>query len=416
MHKALQLFVCLLVVIAGSLAFADQEAPPLTMQAAIDIARANHPSIQAAQADVTAASVNLRGARTLRNPEILVTPAVLGPAGSDELLSITQPLEINGAKQARTKIATGQLVATQAERRVIERDVILTVQAAYWTLAQTQDVATFDAENVTYAETLLAAANKQVELGNEPTSHATKADVELARARQQLARSQAAVTQAQTALNTAMGRIPTTPITLAETLAYTPVPFDDAILLQQGLANRPELTRDQALVTTASGEVDAVRAARRPDLAVQVRRDVWDGEGGVGLGISLPLIDWGSVHADRARAQATMSAQQYRLDATRQVVRQEISTAIIAVRNAETQIITLRDQVLVPSEKLAQMATTGYQEGAMTYLEVLEARRTLRATHIEYLTALGEYRIALAQVEWATGTTIRSTTSEEVPR
>jgi cobalt-zinc-cadmium efflux system outer membrane protein len=416
MHKALQLILCLLLTVAGMLAATAQEAPPLSLHDAVEAARANHPSLHAAQADVTAATANLRGARTLRNPEILVTPGVLGSAGSDELLSIAQPLEINGAKQARTKIATGQLAATQANRRITERELILAVSSAYWTLAQAHGLAAFDAENITYAETLVTAAKKQVELGNEPTSHATKADVELARARQQLARSQAAVVQAEMALNTAMGRDQNTPITLADTLVYTPVVLDGDALLQLGLAYRPELVREQALVTAASGEVDAARAARRPDLAVQVRRESWNGDGGVGLGISLPLLDWGSARADRERAQATVTAQERRLEATRLTVRQEISATVIAARSAETQIITLRDQVLKPAETLAQMATTGYQEGAMTYLEVLEARRTLRAVKIEYLSALGEYRTALAQVEWAVGTPVRPTTTEEVPR
>ncbi|HEY3380089.1 MAG TPA: TolC family protein [Armatimonadota bacterium] len=411
MYKALQLFVCLLVASAGMLALA---APPLSLHAAIDTARANHPALQAAHADVTAASANLRGARTLRNPEILVTPGVLGPAGSDEFLSIAQPLEINGAKRARTNIATGQLEATQAERRVTEQAVIFTVKTAYWNLAQAQALTAFDAENVTYAETLVAAAKKQVELGNEPTSHVTKADVELARARQQLARSQAAIGQAQTALNAAMGRNPNTPITLADTLAYSPMTLDDDTLIQQGIANRPELLRDQALVAAASGEVDAARAARRPDVAVQVRRESWHGDGGVGLGISLPLIDWGAARAERDRARASVTAQQRRVEATRLAVRQEISAAVIAARSAEAQIITLRDQVLKPAETLAQMASTGYQEGAMTYLEVLEARRTLRAVNVEYLSALGEYRTALAQVEWATGTTLRPAPPKEV--
>ena len=130
MHKTLQMLLCLLVTVAGMLAAMAQEAPPLSLHYAVEAARANHPSLHAARAEVTAASANLRGARTLRNPEIIVTPGVLGPAGSDELLSIAQPLEINGAKQARTKVAAGQLEAMQAERRVAERDVILAVWTA----------------------------------------------------------------------------------------------------------------------------------------------------------------------------------------------------------------------------------------------------------------------------------------------
>jgi cobalt-zinc-cadmium efflux system outer membrane protein len=380
---------------------------------AVQYALSHHPSRQAAHADLTAAAANLRGARTLRNPEILITPGVSGSAGTDELLSIAQLLELNGARRARTKVATSQLEAAKAEQQITERDLILAVKTAYWSLAQAHAVATFNAENITYAETLLATAKKQVELGSEPLSHMIKIEVELARARQQLARSHAAVAHAQTALNAAMGRAPNTPMTLTETLTYTPVTLQYEVLLQHGVTHRPELRREQALVTATSGEVDAARAAQRPDVAIQVRREAWDGDGGIGLGISLPLVDWGSARAERDRAQAMVTAQQHRLDATRLLVQQEISAALIATRSAETQIRTLRDQVLAPADKLAQMATTGYQEGAMTYLEVLEARRTLRAAHIEYLTTLGEYQTALAQLEWAVGTTLPAADKEQ---
>lgn len=385
----------------------------LTLDAAVHFARLHHPSLQAAQADAAAAAATLRGARALRNPEIIVTPNVLGPAGSDELLSLTQPLDITGARQARANIAGGHLDALQAEQRVTERAVILAVQTAYWALTQAHAIAAFDAEHVAHADTLVTTARTQVELGNEPTSHRIKAEVELARARQQLARSQAAVSQARVALNAAMGRAPETPIALAETPAFAPVALDDATLTEQGFANRPELRREQALVTAAGGDVEAARAARRPDLTVQLRQEAWDGDGGIGVGISLPLLDWGSARAERDRARATVLAQQHRVQATRLAIQQQISDALIAVRSAETQIVTLRDQVVQPAETLAQMAAIGYQEGAMSYLEVLEARRTLRAAHVEYASALGEYRTALAQLEWATGTKVRPTSSTE---
>jgi cobalt-zinc-cadmium efflux system outer membrane protein len=389
---------------------------PLTLEAALQYARAHHPALQAAQEDVAAATANLRGAKVLRNPEIVITPGVLGPAGSDEFLSITQPLEVNGARKARVHAADGQVQAATADRRVTAREVIRVVQTAYWDLAQAQAIAAADAENVQHAVTLLAAAKKQVELGNEPTSHAMKVEVELVRARQQLARAQAAVAQATVALNSAIAREPSTPLVLAQTLTVPSLTFDDAALFRQAETTRPELARAQANVTVAQADVEAARAARRPDLTVQARQEEWAGSGGIGLGVSLPLVDWGSGTAERRRAEAVVRAQDKRVEAARLAIRQDVATALIAVRGAESQLRTLREQVLQPAEQLAAMAHLGYQEGALNYLEVLEARRTVRAVQVEYLATLGEYHKALAQLTWAVGVDTLPIAQLEVPR
>ncbi|MHB9107050.1 MAG: TolC family protein [Armatimonadota bacterium] len=393
----------ILLVLMSALFLRVLAQDALTLDAAVRAALANHPARKAADADTTAASANLRGAKALSNPEIVVTPGILGPAGSDELLSIAQLLEINGTRTARTQIAAGQLAAIQAQTRIVERELALAVRTAYWELAQAQAIAGLDAENVQHAEALAAAAKKSVELGNEPLSHQIKAEVELARTRQQLIRSQAAVTHAVAALNTAMGREPATSTVLADALTAPAVTFDEAALLPLALAERPEMAAAHAEVHAAQGEVAAARAARRPDLAVQVRQEEWNGAGGVGLGISLPLIDWGSAKAERQRAQATVAAQQQRVEAVQLAIRQEVATAVTAVRSAEAQLHEFREQVLGPAQQLAEMAMLGYQEGAMTYLEVLEARRTLRAVNADYLATLGEYHKALAQLMWAAG-------------
>ncbi len=413
MHVYRQTLLLFTIVLATLPALA-QEA--FTLDAAAQYARTHHPALQAAREDVTAATANLRGAKAPRNPEIIITPGVLGPAGSDEFLSISQALEINGARKARAKAAAGQLQATDADRRVTEQEVLLAVRIAYWDLAQAQAITAVDAENVRHAETLLIAAKKQVELGNEPTAHAMKVEVETVRVRQQLARTQASVAQATAALNTAMGRDPSTPMTLADAFTVPSMTFDEATLYRLADAQRPELASAQATITVAQADVDAARAARRPDLAVQVRQEEWAGSGGVGLGVSLPLVDWGSAKAERRRAEATVVAQEKRVEATRLAIRRDIATTLIAVRGAAAQLQTLRDQVLQPAEKLAAMAQLGYQEGATNYLEVLEARRTLRAVNAEYLATLGEYHKALAQLTWAVGVEALPTPVKEVTR
>ena len=46
---------------------------------------------------------------------------------------------------------------------------------------------------------------------------------------------------------------------------------------------------------------------------------------------------------------------------------------------------------------------TGYEKGAASYLEVLDARQTLRAEQAEYARALADWNVARADLQRAVG-------------
>jgi len=403
MRTTSRFMLAVLMGFAAAVVVAAQEVPPLSLQAAISIALENRPVVQAAQCEVTAAAAAARAARVLPNPLIVITPTLIGETGADQTLFMAQPLETNGVKQARSRIAAGKMRVAMAGAVVTRRDVVRNVKTAYWSAVQACALQAFDADNVQLTETLVKAAERQVELGNAPAAQAMKAEMELARMRQQLVRAKAAVSQADATLNTVMGRPPATPLNLSDALTFTPLALQEDLLLKCGLAQRPEMAQAGAGIDVAHSEVEMARTLRRPDLALQFIQGDEFGSGGVGLAITIPLIDWGYAKAERARAEANVCVAEKRLEETRNAVRLDISLALISARSAEAQVREYREQILTPAEKLSQMALLGYQEGATSYLEVLEARRTLRAVNTEYLTALGDYQKALAQLEWAAG-------------
>lgn len=71
----------------------------LSLDEAIKSALTSNPNIAAAGHESQAADAASRGARALPNPEVVISPGILGPAGSDEAISIVQPLEVNGARE-----------------------------------------------------------------------------------------------------------------------------------------------------------------------------------------------------------------------------------------------------------------------------------------------------------------------------
>ncbi|MHB0998475.1 MAG: TolC family protein [Armatimonadota bacterium] len=403
----------LIMLLAFGLAGTASADTPVSLQQAVNMAIERNPNFQASKTDVEAAKANERGARALANLDITVTPGIAGNAGSDEVLSVVQPLEINGQRKIRSRIAQAETQAAEAVSKSAERDLILSVKQAYWDIAQAQSAVDLNIENVKLAESLYQSAVRQRDVGTAPGSQVIKSQVELTRTKQDLARAESDLLQAKSVLNTFLAHRPDTPIDISDKLVYKPLTLDTSAMPATAEANRPEIQESQAVLLSRKGEIDAAKALRRPDLALQLRQESFGGEGGLGIGISLPLLDWGSTRAERKRAEEAANAQQQRIEALRNSIAMDVDSALRDIRQSELLISQYQDGVLSQVEQLFEMAQKGFTAGATGYLDVLEAQRTLRSTKADYYTALADHRKALAQLEWALGTDITAVAAKE---
>jgi cobalt-zinc-cadmium efflux system outer membrane protein len=257
---------------------------------------------------------------------------------------------------------------------------------------------------------------KQVDVGAVPGTQLIKTEVELARAKQELARAQLEQSQSRAALNALLYSPKDAALTASDPLGFTETAADRNALQAWAIAHRPEVAAAQAQNAAAKGQVRVARLLRVPDLALQARTGTFatDTDRGVAVGLMLPLLDWGSAKSETKRAESAALSQEKLFEATRNAVSLDVEQAIQQVETSSEIVRGYQKGILDKSEQLAQMAQKGYEKGATSYLEVLEAQRTLRAVKTDYLTALANHSKALAQLEWATGApAVQTSLSEE---
>src|SRR5439155_18408140 len=88
-------------------------------------------------------------------------------------------------------------------------------------------------------------------------------------------------------------------------------------------------------------EARLARAQARPDLAPQFRAtSLTRGfkESGVGVGVTLPLLDYGSRRHRIRQAEESARSQEDRIAATRNQVRQEVEQALARLRASGTVV------------------------------------------------------------------------------
>lgn len=402
----MRIFLFLLLCFMPSLVLAQSAPPSFTADDAVAQAIKNNPRLSAASRDVLAARSGVGSARAFANPQILFTPAVSGPGGSDTELLVQQPLELNGTRAARTGVASAQLRGTQAQALVTLRDLVFDTKTAYYELARAQERLSLAREALQLTEEFDRIARRQVELGARPGIEVTQTSIEAARAKQQVTLAESEATAARAILNTQMGRNPAELLGTLSLPAYAPQPLDQDVLLGQALTARAEIQVDEATADALRQEARLARAEGRPDLVPQFRAGSITrsfSDYGFGIGISLPLFDYGSRRARIRQAEESARAQTARLAATRNLVRQEVAQALARLRAAETVLQTYPQGVLEQSRQLLDASRKGFEEGKTSIVALLEAQRTYRAVQNEYANAQADYALARAAVERAAG-------------
>ena len=232
-----------------------------------------------------------------------------------------------------------------------------------------------------------------------------KSDVEIARARQELSQAQLELSIAKAAMNSLMNRPTNQDFTVASPVAFTEISIDRVKVQNDAKSNRPEIASAQAQTDSARHQVRAVQLLQRPDLSIQARRDSFNfkSEGGIAVVVTIPIFDWGSVKADRKRAESFARSQEKQLEVTRNRISLDVEQSARLVEATSQIVREFQGGILEKSEELAQLARTGYEKGATSYLEVLEAQRTLRSTRTAYFSSLVNHSKALVQLEWAMG-------------
>lgn len=234
-----------------------------------------------------------------------------------------------------------------------------------------------------------------------------RADVEQRRAEDELRGMESQLPQMRAMLNAMLARSPDAPLAPPNQIPPArPVPADDARLLALAADNNPELT---SLAHRVRGRQDALELARLqyiPDL-----NPTFSFTGSVsqvvGLGLSIPSIMpkvQGMVKEARAELRATQAMyRQTKFDRSAQVV-----AALYAMRNSERQAGLFDQQIIPAAIRIADNTRDAYSRGQMSFIELIEAQRTLLAARLTAVEARAAREKSLADLEALLGLDIET--------
>lgn len=367
-----------------------------------------HPRLAAARQDAAAARGAAAAAGALPNPTLSATLAHGVPPGTpssdhDWSLELALPLNWLAQRPYRVGDARAQLDASSEDVRAVRRDALLELRTLFWSLAHEQErVATLETLRDQTAE-LARLVARRVEKGEARPSEATRAEIELQKVLIQLEADRSLLRARQDQAKLWIMGSGSRELRMAADLRALPrVPDLDSSLASVRIGH-PAIRAARARVRGLTSALRLENISRLPEIEVR-GFDASDPDRrlrGAGVALGVPIWNWNSGRVAQARAQLEAGRRQLEWE-----VRQT-ETAVIEAHGASlaaSQAATrYRDEILPRSESAAAIMEKAYRLGEASLLEVLDARRVLVETRLQYLAALVEAQIDSSQLDALTG-------------
>ena len=173
-----------------------------------------------------------------------------------------------------------------------------------------------------------------------------------------------------------------------------------------------ELVEARADVRAARSRVEAAQAAldnssaqKKSDITWGVSYDHYPGTstGLMSLRMSMPL-QWGyGYEGEIGRASAQLALAQDALEKTRRAARLELQRLQHEVQSSAARTGAYEREILPRARRVAEGAELAYRKGALSLTDLLDARRTLRATVLDAVAARSEHAKALGAWQLRSG-------------
>lgn len=359
-----------------------QTASPLTLDDAIARAVASDPGLRAAQASVDAATGGLTQTRTRPNPELGVevenfngAGALRGFDGAETTFSLNQEIELGGQRRARIVVADRELRGAELDQVIRGLDLIREIQEAYYGALAADQVAAIERERLATARALYASVARRVSAARDPLMAGARAESSLAEAQIALARADAAAANARARLASYWGGDNAFILVATE---FSP-PRAETHAHDSPTESSPDLARLSAERDRANAEIRLERSLgfQNPTLSIGYRQFLDTGDDALVAGVTVPLGIFNRNQGAVTRARALERRTIYDLEAGRQALTREFSALQRSLDADARAALALEEDVIPQAERALALAQDGYNRGAFSYLDVLEAQRAL---------------------------------------
>jgi cobalt-zinc-cadmium efflux system outer membrane protein len=383
---------------------------------------ATNPTLQADQIGIDESKASEITAYLRPNPQLGVTADQIGHndqgrpfADMITVFTVGYLHERQHKRELRRESAQKATAMAVSGHADLDRTLAFTLRGAFVQVLQAKAALALARENLQFYDQVLTISRDRLRTGDI-------AQIDLDRLELQRVQLEAAEQTADVNLRTAKiqllmllnDRTPIDQFDVAGPFDFADVTPTLVDLRQMALDRRPDLrVALQALdkaetdhrLAIANGSVDPVFTV---DTGFPVFSDIYQSYTVplfqyAGLNVSLPLRIFDRNQGEKLRTQLDITRNQRLTDAARAQVFNDVDSAYATLVSAVTLLKPYKDHYLVQATRVRDTITYSYERGGAALLDFLQAQQDYRSVQLNYVSLVGAYLAAAAQLNLAIG-------------
>ncbi len=399
-----------LIIMALSISHQVQAQSILTLEQAYANVLAQNPQVQSYKARVMAAEGHRLQESLMPNPEAVFEAENFGGDsprngldGAEYTLGVEQKIEIAGKRSKREQVASLEKQQASQEALAGIQATFAQTKAAYMRVAIAQERLSLVEKRVVLADKTHTTVKNRISAAKSADIQHTKADIEVSAAEVEQRKAIKELDIAKTELANLMG-VSTLDAVISYDLSTLPdVPERE--VLMQALEQTPMSTLSKLSVLRENSALVLARAngVADPSFGLGVRRYNEDDGTAFLASVSIPITIFDRNQGNIAQAKANVLAAKsdhrtQTLNLTRQA--EELLQTLIS---AKEEVLAYQDGILPSAQRAYTQAEEGFERGAFSFLDLLDAQRTLFDVQESHLEALASFHETKSKIDMLTG-------------
>ncbi|MBN8885428.1 MAG: TolC family protein [Rudaea sp.] len=395
----------------------------LSLKRALELMRARDPNLQLAQTAVDQALADKITAGERPNATLAYSTSKINPAGHngpgnywnksfDTVVSLSQPIERGGKRKHRLAQAEANADAAHADYADSVRGERVAVTAAYWELKRAE-------EKYKNAQTLaeiehrsIAASEQRLRVGDLPRLDVERMRIDAAAADNAVDSALGALRDAQVALAALIDvTAQSQELSVADDWPHVAGVLDAPAgagtsreTAEAVLARRPDMVAAMKRVNAAEAALQLAHAQTSRDITISGQYEhnpmptpaPTVGHTLLGVGVSVPIFTGNQYKGEIARAYADIDAAKANLAKVRVAALADVHRARADLAAAAQRAHRYDSDLTRRALDTEKTVETAYARGGLALADLLDARRSLKATQDDATDAHADFAEALA--------------------
>ena len=379
----------------------------LSMKDAVKTALENNREIKAAELNIAKEQAAQLKAFNIPRPELFIEyEGIKGSLKNYESRKIgfLQELEFPTSYFLRSDVQNSQIKIAEQE---LNRQAIFTkfeVENSYLNLQLSFSLLEIAKENLKIYNDFLFVAGKKYNAGSSSNLEVLSAKVRKIKLENEIKNLKSGINTAISELGKLMNTT-YSEIEITDEFTFKPIIFSKDELLTAAMTNNPDLKIISLKKETISGKISLSKSELLPNFSFRYYKqkigndaDFW----GVEFGIGVPLWFWleSTGNINEAVYDFKIAAEE-ELNIKR-TVENDVNRVFEEYENWFRQSIFFQDEAIFEVNEIFRQAKISYEEGAIDYIEYLQALQTLYETRTQYLHSIYNYKNSIIKLELLT--------------